>query len=263
MLSLARSRYTLAAQFLFMAVNAVGVLLGIIYNTSTPDLYPNNAHHKLGWIVTWVVGAQVTIGLLARVAGVLSRRTGDAHERQSFIPVSTEAMAEHESQFPSPYRYSNDSGQGTERHTESLRSHSLSSGADSPPIAMRDVARKEYVEGNGEDDVEAHLPMFPRSGAARSAIQRVAGMVSSRFWKFFMFAYNFIDRTILPLGFIAFCTGVITFGRFFVGTPGIPVLSQFADLHEGGRSHLFRPSALDQRRHFLLAWNCHAGAVVR
>ncbi|KAK1753509.1 protein YTP1 [Echria macrotheca] len=222
MLSLARSRYTLAAQFLFTAVNAVGVLLGIIYNTSTPDLYPNNAHHKLGWIVTWVVGAQVTIGLLGWAAGVLSRKSGDAHERQSFIPVSTEAMAEHESQFDSPYRYSNDSGQGTERHTESLRSHSLSSGADSPPIAMRDVplrdARKEYGEGDGDDDVEAHLPMFPRSGAARSVIQRVAGMVSSRFWKFFMFAYNFVDRTILPLGFIAFCTGVITFGRFFEGS---------------------------------------------
>lgn len=52
MLSLARSRYRLTAQLVFLAVNGGGVLLGTVYNANTPDLYPNNAHHKLGWIVT-------------------------------------------------------------------------------------------------------------------------------------------------------------------------------------------------------------------
>ncbi|KAK5653554.1 hypothetical protein OQA88_8813 [Cercophora sp. LCS_1] len=216
MLSLARSRYTLASQFVFTMVNGVGVLLGTIYNASTPDLYPNNAHHKLGWVVTWVVGAQVMVGLLARVSGVLSHGVDRSHERQSFIPMSTEAMAEHESQYQPGYRLSNDSGQGTEPHTESLRSPSLSSGADSPTFPTRD-GRKEYQEDTENEDLEAHLPVLSRPRAARSAIQKLAKLVSSRFWKFFTFGYDFVDRTILILGFVTLCTGIITFGRFFEG----------------------------------------------
>jgi hypothetical protein len=213
MLSLARSRYTLFVQFGFLAMNAGGVLLGVIYNASTPDLYPNNAHHKLGWIVTVVVGAQVVVGLLARVAGALKReKVGRAEERQGFIPVSTEAMAEHEFRLDSgPYaRFSNDSGQRTELGTESLRSNSLSSGTES--------LRKEYrhEDDDADDDLEAHVPMFTKSSKAHSMVAKVAGKISDRFWKVLLFAYNFVDRTILILGFIALCTGIIAYGRFFV-----------------------------------------------
>ncbi|KAL2172303.1 hypothetical protein VTG60DRAFT_6681 [Thermothelomyces hinnuleus] len=222
MLSLARSRYTLALQFAFLAINAGGVLLGVIYNASTPDLYPNNAHHKLGWIVTVVVAAQVAVGLLARVAGMLRRESsnlsGRPEERQGFIPVSTEAMAEHESHYPpGPYgRFSQDSGQGTEPKTESLRSHSISSGADSP---TRDAHQGyDHPDDDADEDLEAaHLPIFSKSTKAHSVVAKIAGKISDRFWKILLFAYNFIDRTILILGFIAFCTGIIAFGRFFEG----------------------------------------------
>ncbi|KAL2264006.1 hypothetical protein VTK26DRAFT_3561 [Humicola hyalothermophila] len=217
MLSLARSRYALLVQFGFLGMNAGGVLLGVIYNASTPDLYPNNAHHKLGWIVTVVVGSQVVIGVLARVAGMFSpKKLGRAEERQGFIPVSTEAMAEHESRFPDPYarRYSNDSGQGTEPRTESLRSHSISS----PTSPVRD-AHKEYNNRDDDldDDLEADLPMLSKNHKAHTMVAKVAAKISDRFWKVLMFAYNFIDRTILILGFITLCTGITTFGRFFEG----------------------------------------------
>ncbi len=221
MLSLARSRYTLVSQFVFVAANGVGVLLAVIYNTSTPDLYPNNAHHKLGWIVTWVVGAQVLVSLLGSVTGALKGKqvahTGSWRETQGFIPVSTEAMEDHNSRFPKAYRLSNDSGQGTEPSSESSRPHSLSSGADSPPIPLRD-AQKEYGDDDDdEDDLEAHaLPGVSRGSAVHRLATKAAGMISSRAWSFLMLVYNFIDRTILILGFIALCTGVITFGRFFV-----------------------------------------------
>lgn len=220
MLSLARSRYTLLVQFGFLALNAGGMLLGVIYNASTPDLYPNNAHHKIGWIATSVVSAQVLVGLLARVAGMFKRGQqsagggGRAEERQGFIPVSTEAMAEHESRFPGPYgRYSNDSGQGTEPRTESLRSHSLSSGADSPSIHHKEF---HVDDAESDDDSDTHLPMFPKSAKAHSVVAKVAGRISDRFWKVLLLAYNVVDRTILILGFIALCTGIITFGRLFV-----------------------------------------------
>jgi hypothetical protein len=217
MLSLARSRYTLVSQFVFAAANGVGVLLGVVYNSATPDLYPNNSHYKLGWIVTWVIGAQVLISLLGTVAGAFAKRSaqqGHSHERQFFIPVSTEAMEEHDSRYPKTFRFSNDSGQGTEPNTESVRSQSVSSGSASPPIALHD-ADKEYADED-DDDLEAHLPALPRSGKTHRLAKVISAKTSARVWKIMLFVYNFIDRTILILGFIALCTGVIAYGRFFV-----------------------------------------------
>ncbi|GAP85217.1 putative integral membrane protein [Rosellinia necatrix] len=221
MLSIARSRYTLAAQFLFLLTNAIGVLVGIVYNANTPDLYPNNAHHKLGWLVTWVVGAQVLVGLVGRVAGTMSkasRPTRAKEEEQSFIPVSTEAMVEHhrrnQDMFPSPYRESNDSGQGTERNTESLRSSSLSTIAGhESPIELDD--RRRRYEDDEEDLAFRHAEM--RSGASRSFVGRVTSKISDKAWRIIMFGYEFVDRTILILGYITLCTGLITYARFFEG----------------------------------------------
>ncbi|KAI1826586.1 hypothetical protein F4861DRAFT_529706 [Xylaria intraflava] len=222
MLSIARSRYTLACQFLFLLTNAIGVFVGVGYNASTPDLYPNNAHHKLGWLVTWVVGAQVLISLVGRVAGTIngSSRPGRVREEaQSFIPVSTEAMAEHHRMnqdiFSSPYRHSNDSGHGTERNTESLRSGSLSTMAGLESAIELNDRRAQY-----EDD-EADLAFKPAEmqslGAARSFILKIASKISDRVWKVIMFVYEFINRTILILGYITLCTGLITYARFFEG----------------------------------------------
>ncbi|GJC87358.1 putative membrane protein C3B8.06 [Colletotrichum liriopes] len=226
MLSIARSRYTLALQFVFLAVNALGVLLGTIYNASTPDLYPNNAHHKLGWLVTWIVSAQVLIGLLGRVAGALKeKRRGayDQNEYRSFIPVSTAAMAEHHRmngpRFASEYRLSNDSGQGTEPCTESLRSHSRSSSSNEVSPRMSVDHRKEYIED--DDDLEDGLSMpMPSSGDEKKAnriLAKIAGKISSRVWKGLLFVYNSVDRVILPLGSVVLCLGIVTYGRFFEG----------------------------------------------
>ncbi|KAI1122031.1 hypothetical protein F5Y10DRAFT_287579 [Nemania abortiva] len=222
MLSIARSRYTLAAQFLFLLTNAIGVLVGIVYNANTPDLYPNNAHHKLGWLVTWVVGAQVLVGLVGRVAGIMSRSSSQGpseEEARSFIPVSTEAMAEHhrmhQDAFFSRYRESNDSGQGTERNTESLRSASLSTmvGQESP-IELSD-RRRHYEED--EDDIDTKPAEMRSSSASQSFIAKIASKISDKAWKVIMFGYGFVDRTILILGYITLCTGLITYARFFEG----------------------------------------------
>ncbi|KAF9870409.1 hypothetical protein CkaCkLH20_12076 [Colletotrichum karsti] len=226
MLSVARSRYTLALQFAFLAVNALGVVLGTVYNASTPDLYPNNAHHKLGWLVTWVVSAQVLIGLLGRVAGSFKGENEDRNnnnEYQSFIPVSAAAMAEHhrinESRFAHEYRLSNDSGQGTEPCTESLGRHSRSSSSNEASPRISDAHRKEYTED--EEDLEDGRPMpMPRTGngiKAYSILATMTGKISSRVWKVLLFVYNFVDRISLPLGSITLSLGIVTYGRFFEG----------------------------------------------
>lgn len=237
MLSIARSRYTLPTQFVFIATNAIGVLFSTIYNTNTPDLYPNNAHHKLGWLVTWVLSVQVVVGLLGRVAGALKKDGGDAAsdaaERQSFIPVSHAKMDEHQRLHGARYspigRYSNDSGHGTEPNTESLRSHSFSSSPE--PLASptgESHAHKEFAQD--DDDLEGDLHSAPRSGGiVRKLVTKVGNKISSRVWKVLIFGYNFVDRTSLILGFITLATGIITLGRFFVSRwhKSWPVCNQY------------------------------------
>lgn len=220
MFSIARSRYTLVSQFTFLVTNALGVVLGISYNASTPDLYPNNAHHKIGWVATWMVCAQVLISLIGRVAGVMAPQASPLEhnkeaERQAFIPVSTQNMEEHlrgngTLYHHHKYSYSNDSGQGTELGTESPRSNSLSSGQESPAEASR---RMDYDDEDLEfKDVEMKSP----SPKPNSLAVKIAAKISSRAWKFLLLGYNIIDRTVLILGYIALTTGIVAWARFFV-----------------------------------------------
>lgn len=271
MLSLARSRYTLPVQFVFLVTNALGVLLSTIYNANTPDLYPNNAHHKLGWLVTWVLSAQVVVGLVGRVAGAFSksqREDAGAHpsERRSFVPISQAAIDEHQrfhSGHYSPlYRTSNDSGQGTERNTASLRSHSISSSPDALASPSDEMAHKEFAE---DDDVlEAESPDLPRNGGALHTLAtRVSSKISLRTWRMIIFWYNFVDRTSILLGFITLATGIIALARFFVSFGERETWHVVeADRHDaGGTAAVYRPGALDQRRRLFLAWRLHPGTM--
>lgn len=269
MLSIARSRHTVAAQLVFLATHALGLLVGVRYSANTPDLYPHNAHHPLGWAVTWVVVVQVVVGLVARVAGRLRRGSraegGREEEQQTFLPVSAAAMTEHQRindalYRPQPCRRSNDSGQGTEPNTESLRSQSLSSIEQQSPY------------GNDDDlELKTEEPS-PAAAASTSLAAKIAGRISSRAWSFLLVAYHVVDRTILILGFIAFCTGIIAYARFFVSAHRARkhgmrhAATAPADLTTwcpGGLRGLQRPGALDQGRRVLLVRPPDAGQVVR
>lgn len=136
---------------------------------------------------------------------------GDLDERVSFIPVSVEAMEEHQrvhSHTNQNYRFSNDSGQGTERNTESLRSHSISSIEDS-----RAGQDRQYETEGVDTEKRTHrlvstlnrLLSFP-TYLSRRALRAVA------------LAHVVINRLILILGFIALITGIVTYTGIFVST---------------------------------------------
>lgn len=249
MFSLARSRYTLMLQAVFLATNALALVLGISYNAQTPDLYPNNAHHKIGWIATWAVSAQVLVGLAGRVAGAVRQngsashqRRGHEAEREAFIPVSTENMAEHQRLNDAihmhKYRQSYDSGQGTEPNTESLRGSSLShSPGHQSPSSMEDH-RMDYIDDNDDDDDDLELKpaeLSPPQSRIGSLLAKAAGKISGRTWKVLQVAYNAVDRTILILGYIALATGIVTWARFFVRFI-LPVMT--AKIRYSGASHI-------------------------
>ncbi|CAM1503741.1 Fc.00g013320.m01.CDS01 [Cosmosporella sp. VM-42] len=223
MLSLARSRYALDLQFVFLVTNALGLLLGGIYNAKTPDLYPNNAHHKIGWAVTWIVSAHVLVSAVGRIAGVFrGTKSLAGSEGRGFVPLSTEAM--HESQFrtrddhkdqyrfSSPSRLSDDSGHGTEYSPESSRSSSCSTmnGVDDIPL---NSPKKEYEDADNLEEMALFPPSW-KSGLARQAVK----LVHFRIWRYLDIGYRVFDRILLPFGFVALTTGVVTFGRFFEGS---------------------------------------------
>ncbi|KPM38551.1 hypothetical protein AK830_g8026 [Neonectria ditissima] len=219
MISLARSRYTFVLQLIFLTTNALGLLLGTLYNAQTPDLYPNNAHHKLGWIVTWIVLAQVlvtAVGWFARS----TTQTGSNLSRDTRTFLHVPSNAAYESQCrpgydylsSHPYRMSDDSGQGTDPNTGSLRSNFISSldGVDDVPL--------ENQENEYDDDEEGleDMPHF-RSSPANTFRRYIGEVVTSRGWNYISFGNRVIDRIILPFGFVVFTSGLVTFGRFFEG----------------------------------------------
>ncbi|KAI1768418.1 hypothetical protein GGR53DRAFT_462386 [Hypoxylon sp. FL1150] len=196
MLSLAKSQYTLLLQFVFLSANALGVVLAAIYSAKAPDLYPNNAHHKIGWIITAVVAAQVLVGLVGRIASA-SRGQTRSGEEHAFIPVAMQDNASR-GYFSSGYRMSHDSGQDSGPASESLRGHSGD--------------EDDEIKDNAFED----MTLAASSHKGRFA-SKAAKVVSSRVWKPLTTSYQVIDRIILPFGFVAFATGIATYGRFFEG----------------------------------------------
>lgn len=211
MLSLARSRYTPLSQLVFLAANGLGMFVGIVYNGKTPDLYPNNAHHKVGWIATIVICVHVFLSLLERATGFMRKDDvgKGAYQGMGSYKPSGDRHGAGDSR-----RASYDSGHGTDGLTESLRSNSVSTLAENRPLRS-DEGEKEFDEEESFTDVE-FLPRESRPSGWHGWVSKMPMGISRRGSKAFALWYDIVDRVVLPFGFIAFCTGIVTFGRFFV-----------------------------------------------
>ncbi|KAF4121593.1 Protein of unknown function (Ytp1) [Geosmithia morbida] len=214
MLSLVSSRYTLLTQLVFLATNALGLLLGTIYNAQTPDLYPGNAHHPIGWIITWVVSAHILVSLVGRVAGFIKGYKGARHqqtstqEHQPFIPVSNGAEYDERQR-----RSSDDSAQASNHSAESMGSNSVST-----HVADDEMGAEHHKEYTDEDQEFEDLPLVDSPiPSSNRLILKIAQAISQRIWRYIRLGYQIVDRIILPFGFVAFTTGIATYGRFFEG----------------------------------------------
>merc|ERR1712000_360619 len=233
MFSVARSRYALPAQFLFLVLNGFGMLFGTIYNINTPDLYENNAHHKIGWIATWIVTAQVIMSLVFHYSGRGKQSEASTPERQAFLPVSTENMVQHNMEPYAECRWSGDSGQGTEA------SSTLNSRDASPTKLKRrntdDSFGKPEPEQEPDDEGEEPLSARHRPQVAWLRINvidkylssRVPNLLSAKILRAIEIVYQVIDRTILILGFIVLTTGVVTYAGMFRGNNVFNGLAHF------------------------------------
>lgn len=145
--------------------------------------------------------------------GIINAYGGRSNNK--LMPVSQEAIEEHlrthdEARSPQLYRFSNDSGQGTEPNTESLRSQSISSqGSDHQ---LNDGRLNNFEE----DEQEEKQGLMHGTKVDKFLANKLPGMLSARVLGLLRFFYNAVDRLILILGFVALTTGGVTYGGFFV-----------------------------------------------
>ena len=204
-LSIARSRLTLALQVAFLSVNAVALLLGTIYNSKTPDLYENNAHHKLGWAVTWIALAQAVLGLIRAYGGAgqvkYESPTLDYQKLQNIQEVDS-------------YRFSSDSGHGTD--AASPRSSSRSSKRESEDEMENS---QDFISGRGEPRDMEKYGLIGNAAVDRFISRKLSWIAHSRALTCVDIVYAAVDRTILILGFVALASGIVTYGGIFVSVP--------------------------------------------
>ncbi|KAI5272241.1 hypothetical protein E4T47_04424 [Aureobasidium subglaciale] len=197
MFSIARSRFTIPAQLVFLAVNALGLFSSIIYDAKTPDLYPNNAHHKMGWAVTWIAVAWFLMTFvnlyMARSEGVKQR-----HEMTTDNIAQYDRLQEH--------RWSGDSGHD---------SATLCSGSRSPSSDSVPLHKFETPEDGDEDLVSEEQGFIHNNPVDRFLSRKVPRISSVRALTAFRFVSTLIERCMPVLGFVTLVSGGVVFGGIY------------------------------------------------
>ena len=216
-LNISRSRFALLSQIIFLGLNAVALLFGTIYQNETPELYEGNVHSSFGWLLTWIVVAQTIMVILRQFGGRDPRKRQQSWRSGEYQAVTQDAMQQHQvnqRQRPDQYRYSHDSGHGTEPDSSNSQSCSPISQSDEDPFrkieqSHDDEMDVESIEGRG---------LFRGGHAVTGFLIRLTSRLSNRTLKVLNITSNLVDRAILLLGFLAITTGIVVYGGIFVST---------------------------------------------
>ena len=203
MLSLARSRYTHFARLALIATNVIGVLFGISYKSKTPDLYPGSAHSAVGWIATGIAAVQISHLLVGPMTKLFDRVAGRDQSKTGgyTLPPMRESF--------NSLRH-NDSPSGLSRH-------------GSFDVEADHVATESC---NASSDSRLYQEDPHESRFTRATSEIFSKPLLTRTQKLLLIVYNVMDRTILIVAFVAFCTGLVTFWGLFVSkdAPGTTLL---------------------------------------
>lgn len=219
-LSLARSGYRSLIQLAFLLSHGSGLLLKTIYNRSPPDLYPSNAHHKLGWALTWIAVAQLIMSHFETLSRTAKRFAG-LGERctrwRSFLPISPNSLEERglRRQCLDDFQLSSDDDQDNEPYMEAPSCSS----ATSTPSTLHGLPSRYYVQENDEQINTAfgNFPLFfTHRGLDKVQARWSSTKVIRQARRLFLSIHVAADALLPILGFTTFCTGIATFGRFFV-----------------------------------------------
>ncbi|KPM46318.1 hypothetical protein AK830_g27 [Neonectria ditissima] len=200
MLSLARSRSTQLVRLVFTATNAIGVLFGVSYKNQTPDLYPGSVHSAVGWIATSIAAAQISHLLISPVTKLFNRvaRRNQSRSGGYTLPQMRESfnsLQEHDG----PSRLSRQASIDVDATNIGIEDRDASSNSW---LYQEDPHESGFT--SGDDTVYGEMKTFSQPFLTQTR-------------KLILFIHNVIDRTILIMAFVAFCTGVVTFWGIFKG----------------------------------------------
>ncbi|KAH7394086.1 integral membrane protein [Phaeosphaeria sp. MPI-PUGE-AT-0046c] len=228
MLSIARSRYTLFSQSAFLMINALALVLGLVYNQKTPELYAENAHSKIGWIVTWIASAWIFLAILQMYAQQ-SQTVVDLGDTTHTMTVANMARYQRvHDELPNSSRFSNDSGQGTERNSTSLFGHSRSPSVESESQQFAGRTRKCIKDDDDSFDDESENQGFLRRESMGRCFSRYgACFAAGRTLKAIRFLHVVFERTLLVQGLVAIASGTIVYGGIGRGGAVFNVLAHY------------------------------------
>ncbi|KAH6637808.1 hypothetical protein C7974DRAFT_306914 [Boeremia exigua] len=241
MLSIAHSRHTTLAQGVFLLLNATGLLLGTVYARQTPDLYAHNAHGRLGWAVSVAAGAWVVLGLVRRYVERKSaafEEGGNAFGESVFgaseMAAAYQRVKEEED---TPYRFSGDSAQGTERSSASF-ADSRASEEEDEEVGLFLGAAQPHDDDNDQLAVLEHASLEKRAPASRlgrffSQLKTFSQLntFSRRSTTPLYILHVALERTLLVLGLAALLSGTVVYGGI---ARGPAIFNVMAHLVKGG-----------------------------
>lgn len=206
MFGIGRSRWAFLAQLSFLAVNGLGLILGSVYNRKAPNLYEHTIHNGVGWVATLLILARCIMEGIKDHGLQGEGSETSVKEQMAFLPVPSEALEEQH--LIGQYRYSHDSGQGTE---PASRDHSMNSSRRSEDKPQELEERK----GESEPDFTVDDRSF-RNFSARRLFLYALPYLPNQFSRIMVRCNVVLDWLILPLGFIVVTSGIVTYGGAFV-----------------------------------------------
>lgn len=105
MFGIARSSLHMPTQLLSFCFALVGFFFAKLYGHSTPHLYKGNSHHTLGWILFIFMIAQMSVGVVRKIANAIGRSNSE-YER----------LQEHEQQ--QQFLHHSSASSSSDRHSE-------------------------------------------------------------------------------------------------------------------------------------------------
>jgi hypothetical protein len=198
--SIARSRFTIPVQFAFLAVNGLGLFTSIIYNAKTPDFYPHNAHHKLGWAVSWLA----TMWFIMTFLNLYMARYEKSKERHA---MTTDNIAQYDRLQDQDLRWSRDSGHD---------SATLCSGSRSPSSDSVPPHKFEMPEEGDEENESEEQGFIQNSLVNRFLSRRIPRVSSNRAVTAFKVVFTLIERCMPVLGFASLISGGVVYGGLYV-----------------------------------------------
>jgi len=213
MFAVAKSNLHAPTQTIFLLLNVFGLAASIIYDKQSPNLYPNNAHNKIGWAIVWMLVAHTVVGVIFRRGDSPKDYTRSKEETSAFIstPLYRTLREDHGRQLS----YASDSAHGGSERSSTSNSPLRSPSHDEP----RPYCSDEDLHEDGEDDY-MHSSM-PEASKFDRFLRSTTNYIpqwqpSRRVYRTMEVLYQIFQRALIVMAFVLFQTGIVVFCGIFV-----------------------------------------------